>query len=344
MEIYVTFEQMVTEYFAVHHMGGEICLTLYFDKQIAVIFSVSEKSDVTEEDVFEYLQDTMQKLYEDSFLKDGIYCNQTFVLKNPVTREEIPESYRKLQEMSKISFFLDKPGIIWPEYIEEKKTIPDTEEIRQIRMRLFQAINNCDRDSCQMILEELFLGKIKSSFDFYLLEENLISLKRFYEQIYNVYDIPMPKERNALFDAKRYPKIEQLTEKILEAFGDCMDNENRKGRRYSRIVRECIHILKANFCRPDISLTYVAEQLNISPGYLSSSFNKEVHSNIARYVIKLRIEKAKELLRDNRMNIGEIADAVGFENKRYFSQRFKQETRMTPKEYRNQEGGEIIDL
>ena len=64
-------------------------------------------------------------------------------------------------------------------------------------------------------------------------------------------------------------------------------------------------------------------KLNISPKYLSSSFNKEVHSNIARYVIKLRIEKAKELLRDHRMNIGEIADAVGFENKRYFSQRFK---------------------
>lgn len=121
MEIYVTFEQMVTEYFAVHHMGGEICLTLYFDKQIAVIFSVSEKSDVTEEDVFEYLQDTMQKLYEDSFLKDGIYCNQTFVLKNPVTREEIPESYRKLQEMSKISFFWTNRESYGPNILRRKK-------------------------------------------------------------------------------------------------------------------------------------------------------------------------------------------------------------------------------
>lgn len=337
MEIYVTFEQMAAAYFAAHHLDGEIVLTLYSDKQIAVIFSVCEKSDVTAMEVYKYLQDTLQQMYQETFLKDGIYCNQTFILTEPVSRAQIPEYYQRLQKMSNLSYFLEEPGLVWQEWIEQKKQEAEPEEIRELGKQLFQAVNDCDKETCAEALRDLFLCKIKNSFDFYLLQENLVTLKRFYTQICNVYDIPMETDRNVLFDGTRYPKIEQLKEAIQEGFFSCMDIEARKGQQYSRIVRECIQILKANYCRPDISLTYAAEQINISPSYLSSAFNREVQSNIARYIINLRMEKAKELLMDRRLNISEIAVAVGFENKRYFSELFKQEMKMTPREFRQRE-------
>lgn len=339
MEIYVTFEQMAAAYFADHHLNGEIALTLYSDKQIAVIFSVSEKSDVTAMEIFKYLQDTLQQMYQETFLKDGIYGNQTFILTEPISRAQIPEYYQSLQKLSNLSYFLEKPGLVWREWIQQKRREAEPEEIRELRKQLFQAVNDCDKETCAEALEDLFLRKIKNSFDFYLLQENLVTLKRFYTQICNVYDIPMETDRNILFDGTRYPKIEQLKEAIQKAFFSCMDIDARKGQQYSRIVRECIQILKANYCRPDISLTYAAEQINISPSYLSSAFNREVQSNIARYIINLRMEKAKELLMDRRLNISEIAVAVGFENKRYFSEVFKKEMKMTPREFR-QQGGE----
>lgn len=336
MEIYVTFEQMAAAYFADHHLNGEIALTLYSDKQIAVIFSVSEKSDVTAMEIFKYLQDTLQQMYQETFLKDGIYGNQTFILTEPISRAQIPEYYQSLQKLSNLSYFLEKPGLVWREWIRQKRREAEPEEIRELRKQLFQAVNDCDKETCAEALEDLFLRKIKNSFDFYLLQENLVTLKRFYTQICNVYDIPMETDRNILFDGTRYPKIEQLKEAIQKAFFSCMDIDARKGQQYSRIVRECIQILKANYCRPDISLTYAAEQINISPSYLSSAFNREVQSNIARYIINLRMEKAKELLMDRRLNISEIAVAVGFENKRYFSEVFKKEMKMTPREFRQQ--------
>lgn len=336
MEIYVTFEQMAAAYFADHHLNGEIALTLYSDKQIAVIFSVSEKSDVTAMGIFKYLQDTLQQMYQETFLKDGIYGNQTFILTEPISRAQIPEYYQSLQKLSNLSYFLEKPGLVWREWIRQKRREAEPEEIRELRKQLFQAVNDCDKETCAEALEDLFLRKIKNSFDFYLLQENLVTLKRFYTQICNVYDIPMETDRNILFDGTRYPKIEQLKEAIQKAFFSCMDIDARKGQQYSRIVRECIQILKANYCRPDISLTYAAEQINISPSYLSSAFNREVQSNIARYIINLRMEKAKELLMDRRLNISEIAVAVGFENKRYFSEVFKKEMKMTPREFRQQ--------
>lgn len=336
MEIYVTFEQMAAAYFADHHLNGEIALTLYSDKQIAVIFSVSEKSDVTAMEIFKYLQDTLQQMYQETFLKDGIYGNQTFILTEPISRAQIPEYYQSLQKLSNLSYFLEKPGLVWQEWIQQKRREAEPEEIRELRKQLFQAVNDCDKETCAEALEDLFLRKIKNSFDFYLLQENLVTLKRFYTQICNVYDIPMETDRNILFDGTRYPKIEQLKEAIQKAFFSCMDIDARKGQQYSRIVRECIQILKANYCRPDISLTYAAEQINISSSYLSSAFNREVQSNIARYIINLRMEKAKELLMDRRLNISEIAVAVGFENKRYFSEVFKKEMKMTPREFRQQ--------
>lgn len=275
-------------------------------------------------------------MYQETFLKDGIYGNQTFILTEPISRAQIPEYYQSLQKLSNLSYFLEKPGVVWREWIQQKRREAEPEEIRELRKQLFQAVNDCDKETCAEALEDLFLCKIKNSFDFYLLQENLVTLKRFYTQICNVYDIPMETDRNILFDGTRYPKIEQLKEAVQKAFFSCMDIDARKGQQYSRIVRECIQILKANYCRPDISLTYAAEQINISPSYLSSAFNREVQSNIARYIINLRMEKAKELLMDRRLNISEIAVAVGFENKRYFSEVFKKEMKMTPREFRQQ--------
>lgn len=334
MEIYVTFERAAIRYLADHHLDGEIFLTLYQDKQIVVLFSLSEKSDVDAMDVARYLQDALQQLYQDTFLKDGVYCNQTFILKDPMTRAQIPANYKRLQGLTDLSIFLEAPGIFWPEMIREKRQRWPAEELRQLRRRLFNAVSDCDPTACAEALDRLLLNKVKSSFDLYLLGENLVSLKQFYEQVCNVYDIPIDGDMDHLFDQKRYPKIEHLAAKMQELFSTCMDPKIRKGQRYSRIVRESIQILKADLCRCDLSLTYVAEQINISPGYLSSAFNREVHSTIPQYILRLRIDKAKELLKDSRLNIGEIAASVGFANKRYFSGSFKRETGMTPKDYR----------
>lgn len=46
------------------------------------------------------------------------------------------------------------------------------------------------------------------------------------------------------------------------------------------------------------------------------------------------MEKAKELLHDTRYNIAEVAAAVGYTDKRYFSRLFKEQVGVTPKEYR----------
>ena len=56
------------------------------------------------------------------------------------------------------------------------------------------------------------------------------------------------------------------------------------------------------------------------------------------YVTQLRLNRAKELLSATDMKIRDIAQAVGFEDEKYFSRRFTQEVGMSPNEYRGRFG------
>ncbi len=84
----------------------------------------------------------------------------------------------------------------------------------------------------------------------------------------------------------------------------------------------------------NIKLEDVAEQVYLAPTYFGVLFKKEVGEPFSSYLTSVRIEKAKELLHDVRYNIAEIANAVGYQDKRYFSKLFKEQVGVTPKEYR----------
>lgn len=84
----------------------------------------------------------------------------------------------------------------------------------------------------------------------------------------------------------------------------------------------------------NIRLEDMAAQVYITPGYLGVLFKKETGVTFSAYLIQVRLEKAKELLRDARYNISEVAYAVGYQDVRHFSRLFKEHVGLIPKEYR----------
>ena len=73
---------------------------------------------------------------------------------------------------------------------------------------------------------------------------------------------------------------------------------------------------------------------SLNPSYFSSIFKKEVGVSFSNYLNKIRIEQSKLLLKNTDSSIVEIALEVGFEDQSYFSKVFKNLTKMTPKQYR----------
>lgn len=99
---------------------------------------------------------------------------------------------------------------------------------------------------------------------------------------------------------------------------------------FHKIIENVKKYIDDNFAS-DVSLKYVADQVGLSSYYLSKLFKKEEGVNFKDYVIMVRMEKAMHLINEGRLNINEIACAVGYTNANYFSQAFHKYYGIPPK-------------
>ena len=83
-----------------------------------------------------------------------------------------------------------------------------------------------------------------------------------------------------------------------------------------------------------LSLKVLSETFYVCPAYLSRLFKRKTGTNFVDYLTQLRMEKAKEFLKNKELLIYDVAALVGYENPRYFSRLFKETTGHTPQEYR----------
>ena len=93
--------------------------------------------------------------------------------------------------------------------------------------------------------------------------------------------------------------------------------------------------VESKFCDPNFSITEIAEAYHVSPSRMSTLFKKEMGVGFMEYVLKMRLEKAQELLRTTELSVDEISLQVGYLASTSFSRKFKQETGLTPSQYRS---------
>lgn len=84
----------------------------------------------------------------------------------------------------------------------------------------------------------------------------------------------------------------------------------------------------------DLSLTAVAEALDLNPSYLSRVFSSECGESMSEYVAKLKMSAAKGYLIGGEMPINEISTKLGFRSVNYFIRFFKKHTGLPPQLWR----------
>ncbi len=84
-----------------------------------------------------------------------------------------------------------------------------------------------------------------------------------------------------------------------------------------------------------ITLERLARDHCISVTKLKRIFREDVGFSVITYLTNERIKEAKNLIRKDRLNFSQIAEAVGYDSIHYFSAVFKKQTGMTPTEYAN---------
>jgi len=107
--------------------------------------------------------------------------------------------------------------------------------------------------------------------------------------------------------------------------------------RYQSVIVKAREYIDDNFAASDVSLYSTAAYVGISPNHLSTVFAQETGENFIDYLTRVRIERAKQLLKSTTMKSADIAVETGFSDPHYFSYIFKKNTGLSPREFRLKE-------
>lgn len=100
-----------------------------------------------------------------------------------------------------------------------------------------------------------------------------------------------------------------------------------------------ISYIRDHFADYDISLEKVAQETGTSPSIVRSVVRQESGFLYRDYIVHLRLDYAKKLLLETRLNVSDICDKVGYANVSYFVRTFRENTGVTPSKFRQINGG-----
>lgn len=143
-------------------------------------------------------------------------------------------------------------------------------------------------------------------------------------------------------EAKRALSYESDSNKVIHIDDLVINFDDKKnpGERAAGSSKEKIAIFKAveqyikNNMTEELDLENTAARYNLSVFYFSRVFKDMLGYNFSDYINKVRIDKAKELLKDDTFSIKEICYSVGYSDPNYFSKVFKKYAGLTPSEYK----------
>lgn len=118
-------------------------------------------------------------------------------------------------------------------------------------------------------------------------------------------------------------------QKIYEAMSE------RHSKAQHNMLERAKACIEEHLSDPELSLSLVSQELNITPTYFSAFFIREMGMGFNEYVTGLRMEKAKKLLDETNEKVSRIAEACGFRSASYFIVVFRKQMGISPNEYRN---------
>lgn len=307
-------------------LGKEnIYLSAIIAEEIILLVRPIELSEMTER------MQKVKKSFFDFFKRDiciGISNDDTF--------SHIRQMYTEVQECLKCEFYLEgkiasKRDIVF----NNRQTLLD----REVYDSIADSVKTGNVDSLKQQLDNFF--------DIIKTERYEIELVRTYciELLLNIVRMGRNDETEDRFGSY-YKYIQSIgtmdtlgqIRNLLESVALRITARNYEyyTKSHNIMVGKVIDCINKNKDNPKLSLNWVAKEvLFMNENYLGKLFMKETGEKFSQYVVRIRMEKAKELLRSGKnYKMYEIARKIGFEeNTQYFSQVFKKYSGVTPSEF-----------
>ena len=114
-----------------------------------------------------------------------------------------------------------------------------------------------------------------------------------------------------------------------------LTEENCREANNASVIVQITRYIQQNYPCRELSIKSLADQVYLTPTYLSYLFKQKTGVTIGKYLTDTRMEHAKELLRDKKFKLYHVAEQVGYDDPNYFAKIFKKQVGVTPSEYRD---------
>ena len=248
---------------------------------------------------------------------------------------ELEASYTSALQALDYSDRLGHGNIIYINDIEPKSQLSAYQS--KLIETYIKALKNNDEKQIKRSVKELFDVMERSDMSLYNQQRRCMSLiLSISDALYDIDCDPAILFNNtdawSLIRKTQSPaEVKTFVENITDVVMSHIESVQKQ--KAANIITQVKALVEKNYAK-DASLETVASQVFISPCYLSVIFKKETNITFKNYLIQTRIEKAKELLEKTDLKIYDIAEKVGYNNTRYFSELFQRTCGKTPSQYR----------
>ena len=129
---------------------------------------------------------------------------------------------------------------------------------------------------------------------------------------------------------RKLPELNDLHREMVTAYTDHMHRKTQI--RYSKPVTHVIDYIYSHL-HMRLTLHLLATEVSLSPSYLSKIFKKETGISLSDYILKSKLETARNMLLYSEYSPGQISEILGFASQSYFTERFRKEYGLPPAKY-----------
>jgi len=289
---------------------------IYINTIILIITKLKQKD-------YEFLITNINKYF------NHYYDEKVIIIKSPDTNNinEIPKLYVKsmnyLQDKLSKEIKDNNKNMILNKCIDEinKNIISEKKEFALNSFNNFFVViiekESKNINSIRVRLMKLYIIIYQELVNTFGENLNIRTVKQVYNDVMEI---------KSLMDLKNY--IRNLLIETINTISIFKENRNVK------TIKKIKKYIDQNYSK-DISLNDIADRYNISYFHLSKTFKQIYGKNFKDYLLDVRMDHAKKLLRKSNSNISTIAQKVGYIDPNYFSKVFKKYTGLSPSSYLN---------
>lgn len=276
-------------------------------------------------------------IMEDVILKNYDISLTVTISSEGCSLKDINTLYRQVMEASLHRLFLGQGSVIYADRVEEMNKKEYKFPVNSEKL-LVDALMSQKNDEAKRIYDEIIGDTAEYPFSVINLVishliftiNNTINTIKINNSLLSDFNKSLP----AML-INNVETIEEINKVFYELFDELRNRfDERKNMKHEETVNSINSIIDMGFSNPSLSVESIADSLDISPAYIGRLYKQYTMTTILDKIVKVRMEKAKELLLETKYSITHISEETGYTNSSYFYKTFKKFYGTTPNDFR----------